>query len=58
MLAIVYCEHCTAMVHCAKTELTLRPLSQGTAALKGDFTRKGKRTMTGLLHDGVNSVKR
>jgi hypothetical protein len=31
---------------------------QGTAALKGDFTRKGKRTMTGVLHDGVNSVKR
>lgn len=30
----------------------------GTGALKADFTRTGKRTMYGLLRDGVNSLHR
>ncbi|EKX39300.1 hypothetical protein GUITHDRAFT_40380, partial [Guillardia theta CCMP2712] len=30
----------------------------GTGALKGDFTRSGKRTMTGILADGFANVKR
>ncbi|GBE82128.1 predicted protein [Sparassis crispa] len=30
----------------------------GTSALKGDFTRTGKRDLTGLLNDGVNSLAR
>ncbi len=30
----------------------------GTEALKRDFLRKGKRTLTGLLSDGVNSMRR
>jgi len=30
----------------------------GTPALKGDFTRKGRRTKTGLLKDGMNSAQR
>ncbi|KAH7908877.1 SacI homology domain-containing protein [Hygrophoropsis aurantiaca] len=30
----------------------------GTSALKGDFTRTGKRDLTGLLNDGVNSLSR
>lgn len=30
----------------------------GTSALKTDFTRTGKRTMTGALQDGANSVTR
>lgn len=30
----------------------------GTSALKGDFTRTGKRDLGGLLHDGINSLAR
>lgn len=30
----------------------------GTSALKGDFTRTGKRDLSGLLNDGVNSLAR
>ncbi|KAF9227842.1 hypothetical protein BS17DRAFT_800025 [Gyrodon lividus] len=30
----------------------------GTSALKGDFTRTGKRDLGGLLNDGVNSLAR
>lgn len=30
----------------------------GTSALKGDFTRTGKRDLSGMVHDGVNSVTR
>lgn len=30
----------------------------GTRALKTDFTRTGKRTVTGALADGVNSLTR
>ncbi|KAF9532199.1 SacI homology domain-containing protein [Crepidotus variabilis] len=30
----------------------------GTSALKGDFTRTGKRDLTGMLNDGVNSLAR
>lgn len=30
----------------------------GTGALKTDFTRLGKRTKTGLIRDGVNSLVR
>jgi len=30
----------------------------GTNALKGDLTRTGKRTVGGLLQDGVSSIKR
>ncbi|KAI8989706.1 SacI homology domain-containing protein [Trametes punicea] len=30
----------------------------GTSALKGDFTRTGKRDLAGLLNDGVNSLAR
>ncbi|RPD66400.1 hypothetical protein L226DRAFT_530498 [Lentinus tigrinus ALCF2SS1-7] len=30
----------------------------GTSALKGDFTRTGKRDLAGLLNDGVNSLSR
>ncbi|KAJ9103285.1 hypothetical protein QFC21_002708 [Naganishia friedmannii] len=33
-------------------------LYAGTSALKGDFTRTGKRDLTGMLHDGLNSVTR
>jgi SacI homology domain len=33
-------------------------LYAGTAALKGDFTRTGRRTRKGALEDGVNSVQR
>jgi len=33
-------------------------LYAGTNALKGDFTRTGKRTKRGMLDDGVNSVTR
>ena len=33
-------------------------LYAGTGALKTDFTRLGKRTITGALADGVNSVMR
>ena len=33
-------------------------LYAGTPALKGDFTRTGKRTKRGALDDGVNSVTR
>jgi len=32
--------------------------SAGTSALKGDFTRTGKRDITGMLNDGVNSLAR
>ncbi|CAL8087034.1 unnamed protein product [Calicophoron daubneyi] len=30
----------------------------GTAAMKGDFTRTGERTMNGMMRDGVSSVNR
>ncbi|KAJ3818742.1 SacI homology domain-containing protein [Lentinula raphanica] len=30
----------------------------GTSALKGDYTRTGKRDLSGLLNDGVNSLAR
>lgn len=30
----------------------------GTSALKGDFTRTGKRDISGLLNDGLNSLSR
>ncbi|KAF7305034.1 hypothetical protein MKEN_01218400 [Mycena kentingensis (nom. inval.)] len=30
----------------------------GTSALKGDFTRTGKRDLSGMLNDGVNSLAR
>ncbi|PVG02589.1 hypothetical protein CPB86DRAFT_861460 [Serendipita vermifera] len=30
----------------------------GTSALKGDFTRTGKRDLSGLLNDGINSLAR
>jgi len=30
----------------------------GTSALKGDFTRTGKRDLGGMLNDGVNSIAR
>jgi len=30
----------------------------GTSALKGDFTRTGKRDLSGLLNDGVNALAR
>ncbi|KAG7343182.1 SacI homology domain containing protein [Nitzschia inconspicua] len=33
-------------------------LYAGTAALKGDFTRTGKRTKLGALDDGLNSLQR
>ena len=33
-------------------------LYAGTSALKGDFTRTGKRTRRGALNDGLNSVQR
>ncbi|KAI5451680.1 hypothetical protein NCC49_001661 [Naganishia albida] len=33
-------------------------LYAGTSALKGDFTRTGKRDLTGMIHDGLNSVTR
>ena len=33
-------------------------LYAGTAALKGDFTRTGKRTKRGAIDDGVNSLQR
>lgn len=33
-------------------------LYAGTPALKGDFTRTGKRTRRGMLADGLNSAKR
>jgi hypothetical protein len=33
-------------------------LYAGTAALKGDFTRTGKRTRKGALDDGMNSLQR
>ena len=33
-------------------------LYAGTPALKTDFTRTGKRSIVGMLHDGKNSVKR
>uniref|UniRef100_A0A7S2WKG3 SAC domain-containing protein n=1 Tax=Rhizochromulina marina TaxID=1034831 RepID=A0A7S2WKG3_9STRA len=33
-------------------------LYAGTGALKGDFTRRGKRTKLGILRDGVNAVQR
>ena len=33
-------------------------LYAGTPALKGDFTRTGKRTKRGALDDGLNSVTR
>jgi len=33
-------------------------LYAGTGALKGDFTRTGKRTLKGLAKDGLNSAKR
>ncbi|KAL7503066.1 hypothetical protein ACHAXN_000902 [Cyclotella atomus] len=33
-------------------------LYAGTPALKGDFTRTGKRTKRGALDDGVNSIQR
>lgn len=33
-------------------------LYAGTPALKGDFTRTGKRTKRGVLADGLNSAKR
>jgi hypothetical protein len=33
-------------------------LYAGTAALKGDFTRTGKRTKRGALDDGMNSLQR
>jgi hypothetical protein len=32
--------------------------SAGTSALKGDFTRTGKRDLSGMLNDGVNSLAR
>uniref|UniRef100_A0A8H7Y3J5 SAC domain-containing protein n=1 Tax=Psilocybe cubensis TaxID=181762 RepID=A0A8H7Y3J5_PSICU len=35
-----------------------RAYSAGTSALKGDFTRTGKRDLTGMLNDGVNSLAR
>ena len=37
---------------------TISRLYAGTAALKGDFTRTGKRTRKGALDDGFNSVQR
>lgn len=40
---------------CARN-LTL--YSAGTSALKGDFTRTGKRDIGGMLNDGVNSLAR
>ena len=33
-------------------------LYSGTGALKTDFTRTGKRTVAGLLSDGINSIQR
>lgn len=30
----------------------------GTSALKGDYTRTGKRDLTGMLNDGMNSLAR
>jgi hypothetical protein len=33
-------------------------LYSGTGALKTDFTRTGKRTLGGLINDGINSVQR
>ncbi|PPQ91427.1 hypothetical protein CVT25_014315 [Psilocybe cyanescens] len=35
-----------------------RAYSAGTSALKGDFTRTGKRDLSGMLNDGVNSLAR
>ncbi|KAG6860598.1 hypothetical protein C0995_009488 [Termitomyces sp. Mi166 len=32
--------------------------NDGTSALKGDFTRTGKRDLSGMLNDGVNSLAR
>ena len=32
--------------------------SAGTSALKGDFTRTGKRDLGGMLNDGMNSLAR
>merc|ERR1712127_1105749 len=37
---------------------TISNLYAGTNALKGDFTRTGKRTKKGMIDDGVNSVTR
>ena len=37
---------------------TISRLYAGTPALKGDFTRTGKRTKKGALDDGVNSIQR
>jgi hypothetical protein len=36
----------------------LSVLYAGTPALKGDYTRTGKRTKTGMVADGLNSAKR
>merc|ERR1711862_73951 len=33
-------------------------LYAGTSALKGDFTRTGKRTKRGMIDDGINSLQR
>ncbi|RXW13347.1 hypothetical protein EST38_g12505 [Candolleomyces aberdarensis] len=33
-------------------------MNAGTSALKGDFTRTGKRDLSGMLNDGVNSLAR
>lgn len=33
-------------------------LYSGTGALKTDFTRTGKRTLQGMVNDGINSVTR
>ncbi|KAF7974824.1 hypothetical protein HWV62_11181 [Athelia sp. TMB] len=42
----------------AKRVSSLGQQRAGTSALKGDFTRTGKRDLGGLLNDGVNSLAR
>ena len=37
---------------------TMSMLYAGTPALKTDFTRFGKRTLKGMIYDGINSVTR
>lgn len=38
--------------------LNVDTFSAGTSALKGDYTRTGKRDITGMLNDGMNSLAR
>lgn len=38
--------------------LTLARAYAGTSALKGDYTRTGKRTQMGMMADGVNALAR